>query len=108
MTMPEGKTWRGISVYQVLDRLDDAGKIAQSLFYIQQATSAQIKVLEREAAQSLIDLNIKELAQVEDPSAMHFGGWSCEDSPTDHCIYDLINDSWKDNCLFCSEPSDRG
>lgn len=104
--MPEGVKWRGKSVYQVLSRLSDAGKTGVALFQMQQAANERIARLKLEAAQILVGLaeELKDLA----PADLHFGGWKCEGSPTDYCIYNNEKDRWHDHCLFCGEPSDRG
>lgn len=104
--MPEGVKWRGKSVYQVLNRLQDAARTGAALFQIQQAANERIARLKLEAAQILVGL-ADELKDI-DPKSLFFGGWECKGSPTDYCIYDNDEDNWHDHCLFCGEPSDRG
>ena len=36
-----------------------------------------------------------------------FGCWECEKSPTHLCVY-LESDRYRDECLFCQEPEERG
>jgi len=104
--MPEGVKWRGKSVYQVLSRLKDASRTEAALFQMAQAAKERSARLKREAAEILVGLadELQGLA----PDILHFGGWACEGSPTDYCIYNDALDSWHDRCLFCGEPSDRG
>jgi hypothetical protein len=33
--------------------------------------------------------------------------WECKDSPCGMCVYDLVEDRAKDNCLFCGLPEER-
>jgi hypothetical protein len=35
---------------------------------------------------------------------LNFGAWSCADSPTGKCVYDLRG---KDHCIFCEMPNER-
>jgi hypothetical protein len=42
-----------------------------------------------------------------DEDSLYFGYWECKESPTGHCIYDVAEDPWKDECLICGDPSER-
>ena len=33
--------------------------------------------------------------------------WECETSPCGMCVYDLVEDRAKDNCIFCGLPEER-
>jgi hypothetical protein len=33
--------------------------------------------------------------------------WKCEESPANMCIYDLVEDRARDNCIFCGQPEER-
>ncbi len=105
--MPRGVKWRGKSVNQVLDRLREAGETTRALYLMKKATDERVSRLEREAKEKLIELadELKGLT----PNDLSLGhSWDCEGSPTDHCIYNTWKDAWKDHCLFCGDPLDRG
>lgn len=33
--------------------------------------------------------------------------WDCLKSPVGKCVYDIIEDPYRDSCVFCHEPEDR-
>jgi hypothetical protein len=103
--MPKGVKFRGKSVYQVLERLEDARKAQNALWIMQQAVSEQVARLTREADEKLIALGFEELDGLTPADLVH--GFHACTSPTDRCIYH-IKDQWTNRCLFCGEPSDRG
>lgn len=105
--MPEGKKWRGKSVYQVLDRLKMAAQSQQALFVVETMTRERVNKLNHEAKEILIGI-ADELKGLH-PDEIRLGhSWKCLESPTDHCIYNDRKDPFMDHCLFCGEPSDRG
>ena len=105
--MPEGKKWRGKSVYQVLTRLNDASRTAGALRLVKIASEERIERLTREAKEKLIEL-ADELTGLEPDDLYLCHSWDCKESPTDRCIYNVTEDPMKDDCLFCGDPLDRG
>ena len=103
--MPEGKKWRGHSLYQVFDRLKRAGEIGRALYVIKAPLEAEMSRLRLEAAGRLVEV-AEELKGIK-PENIHLGYWDCEESPTDRCIYDDLKDPYHDECLFCGDPSER-
>lgn len=105
--MPEGKKWRGKSLYQVYTRLNDASQTASALRMVKIASEERIERLQTEAKVLLIGL--ADELKGKDPEDIYLAySWDCKESPTDKCIYNTYEDPWKDNCLFCGDPLDRG
>jgi hypothetical protein len=105
--MPKGVKWRGHSLYQITQRLDDARLARSTAYQVKLATDERAKRLETEAKQKLIEI-ADELKGLEPDDIYLSTSWECADSPTDRCIYNEDKDSWHDHCLFCGEPEDRG
>lgn len=59
-----------------------------------------------EDAYSTIKLHVSQKFEidVDDVGSSH---WNCPTAPLNHCYYDLANDTWKDHCLYCDDPSER-
>jgi hypothetical protein len=105
--MPKGVKWRGHSVYQISQRLDDANSARAAAYQIKLATEERAARLEREAKKALI--SIADELKGLDPADLYLSrSWACADSPTDRCIYNETKDTWHNHCLFCEEPEDRG
>lgn len=104
--MPKGKKWRGKSVNRVLDPLSEVSEIGRALFLMEKMSRNRIAELTLEAKLKMIEL-ADELTYVP-IDHISLGGWKCEKSITDHCVYNIGKDPHRDNCLFCGEPSDRG
>lgn len=105
--MPKGVKWRGHSLYQINQRLDDARSARAAAYQVKIATDERADRLELEAKSQLIFI-AEELKGLEPDWIYISGSWECADSPTDRCIYNEHKDSWHDRCLFCGEPEDRG
>lgn len=104
--MPEGKKWRGKSVNRVLEPMKEVSQIHRSLFIMEKTAKLRIKELDRESKLAMKEL-ADELTYV-DVNDIYIGGWECEKSIADYCVYDTRKDFHRDHCLFCGEPSDRG
>lgn len=105
--MPEGVKWRGKSVYQILDRLSEASRTDAALYLIEKAARERMAKLELEAKERLVVI-ADELAGINPENLYLSRSLACAGSPTDKCIYHIRDDMWRDHCLFCSEPEDRG
>lgn len=57
----------------------------------------------------VIDLGEGVAALVHIPPASIYLGqsWTCENSPTKHCIYDTDKDPCHDQCVICGDPEER-
>lgn len=40
-------------------------------------------------------------------SEIELGYHECPKSPTDECVYDVVQDPCQDSCLFCEQPRER-
>lgn len=40
-------------------------------------------------------------------SEIRIGDWDCDKSPVGKCVYDIIEDSACDSCVFCHQPDER-
>lgn len=105
--MTESKLWHGKSVYQITSNLEAASRTARARMEVERALNAQIEASERAAAEALCRL-IEAKPEALRPGDVYFGGHDCPESPTKRCVYDIADDPWKDDCLFCHDPSDRG
>lgn len=105
--MPEGKKWRGKSLYQVYTRLNDASASMRAFRLVETMAKERAKRLEDEAKEILIEL-ADELAGLKPDDLYLAHSWDCTTSPTDKCIYNVTEDPMKDFCLFCDDPMDRG
>ena len=45
--------------------------------------------------------------EVEAPEFLVLGTWTCIASPTGSCVYDEVNDPYRDCCIFCGKPEER-
>jgi hypothetical protein len=105
--MPRGQKWRGQSLHQVYERLDQARSARAAAYQIKIATDERAGRLEKEAKERLIAM-ADELKDC-DPDYLYLSvSMECPTSPTDLCIYDTYEDPHKDDCLFCHDPLDRG
>lgn len=105
--MPKGVKWRGHSLYQVNDRLEDANRARAVAYQVKLATEERAGRLEREAKELLIEI-ADELRGLKSEYLYLSVAMDCEGSPTGYCIYDTYEDQMKDDCLFCHDPLDRG
>lgn len=105
--MPKGAKWRGHSLYQVYDRLDDASRTRSALYHMKIAADERARRLEKEAKELLIGI-ADELKGIDPEDLYLSAAMDCETSPTDLCIYNTYEDPMKDDCLFCHDPLDRG
>ncbi len=46
-------------------------------------------------------------SNIEAPEHLALGTWTCLASPTGSCVYNEVNDSNRDCCIFCGEPEER-
>ena len=104
--MPEGKKWRGKSVNRVLEPMREVSQIHRALFIMEKTSKLRIRELERESKLAMKEL-ADELTYVP-INDIYIGGWECENSIADFCVYDTGKDRHRDHCLFCGEPADRG
>lgn len=105
--MPRGQKWRGHSLHQVYERLDQARNARAAAYQVKIATDERAGRLEKEAKERLIDM-ADELKGME-PDWLYLSvSMDCPTSPTDYCIYNEMEDAFKDDCLFCHDPLDRG
>ncbi len=106
-SMPKGVKWRGHSLHQVNERLDQARSARAAAYQVKIATDERAGRLEKEAKQRLI--GIADELKGLDPYYLYLSvAMDCEESPTGLCIYDTYEDPHKDDCLFCHDPLDRG
>lgn len=65
----------------------------------------ELKALEKDIYKKKCDL-VFDLTGLQ-PSEIGWGDWDCDKSPTGKCIYDEIEDSCWDHCVFCGAPDER-
>lgn len=65
----------------------------------------ELDTLKTEIQQKKYDLifDITGLQQSE----IFIGDWDCDKSPIGKCVYDNIEDSAHDFCVFCHQPDER-
>lgn len=68
------------------------------------------KIEELRNKQEHIEFEIGRLAAKVMPEFAFYhkiGVWECTDSPIGLCVYNFIEDSVMDSCIFCGQPHER-
>ena len=98
--------WKGQSTYQMRLAMDNVRDLGFAKRTVVQQLDKGIQDAETKVKQELIRLlNLKD---VEAQDITRGWSWDCPDSPTGHCVYNTTEDPFKDFCLICEQPSDRG
>lgn len=97
------RKWNGKSTYRLDNALREAAEASAALYIVQQslrATSDAAKLVAANQVALLLETDIP-------PEHLHLGGWECPESPTEHCIYNIIEDPHRDDCIICHDPAER-
>jgi hypothetical protein len=81
--------------------------IAQFRYHRGEVDRLQKEIAELDHRQHMDAIKGHPELEAVDEDSLYFGYWECKESPTGHCIYDVAEDPWKDECLICGDPSER-
>ena len=98
-----GRVQEVLNTYPTQIELEKEYKIAKAAYEkakeIYVAADRQMQEYEKHLCSKILDID-EDCLEIS-----HY--WECSKSPVGSCVYNIEEDCYRDNCLFCHEPEER-